>query len=353
MRLSAAATSLLTILPSLSEGKLGAPRHKEQHQHPKHLPQNIDIGGPHLHDHPRRSLETSCYEHPGQFRYQTQTNGDVLISCSRLVLQVARGVVSSSNISKKCTQPLVGDYRYGPGATVADACPALCGRPCDDQYTATFEEQNSPDLVSGVVVVTNNEEDNNNDYGGDVVRLPENDSNEDVIIEDELDIEVEEEYAEQEKEDEQLEGIIIETIEPNPIVDTDDESVDKEQQQQEATDKPHVEEQPTPVVYEESPSIIETIQSQVQQELTESEDEEYGDTTPTIELIAESEDDKNKEEDEEEEEDEVDTQIDRPTPTIATFGKFSYLFAAVHGNVNVFVSTSAPPMLTAYSLINH
>ena len=75
-----------------------------------------------------------------------------------------------------------------------------------------------------------------------------------------------------------------------------------------------IEEQPTPAE-EESPSIIETIQSQVQQDLTESEDEEYGDTTPTIDLIAESEDDEN-------EEDEVDTQIDRPTPTIATFGKF-------------------------------
>ena len=315
----AAAASLLLMVPSSCEAKLGAPRHEDQHQHQngKHLPQNIPIDDdPHPHDQPHhhRSLESPCYEHPGQFRYQTQTNGDVLISCSRLVLQVARGVVSASNISKKCTQPLVGDYRYGPGATVADACPALCGRPCNDQDAATFEEQDSPDLADGVSVVVD-EEDNNTD-GGEVVRLPENDSNEDVIIEDEPAVEEEEEYGyEQQEEVEQSEGIdeaVIELIDPNPI-----ETVEEEEQAQveEQHIEQQIEEQPTPA-QEESPSIIETIQSQVQQELTESEDEEYGDTTPTIDLIAESEDDEN------EEEDEVDMQIDRPTPTIATFGKF-------------------------------
>ena len=259
---TAAAASLLMVVPPPSEAKLGAPLH-------------------------RRSLESSCYEHPGQFRYQTQTNGSILISCSRLVKQMARGAVSASNMSNKCIQPLVGDYRYGPGATVADACPALCGRPCDDQDddAATFEEQDSPDLMDEVaaVVDSHDEEDNNTDGdGGDVIRLPENDRNEDVIIEDEP---------------------VIELIEP------DEESVHEEQQQQAAAEEP-----------QESSGIIETIQSQIQQELTESEDEEYGDTTPTIDLIAESEDDEN----ETEQEDEVDTQIDRPTPTIASFGKFVF-----------------------------
>ena len=264
--LSSAATvlSLLLMAPSSSEAKLGAPRrrHEDQHQHRKHLPQNIriPIGGPHPHRPHRRSLESSCYEHPGQFRYQTQTNGSILISCSRLVLQMARGAVSATKMSNKCRQPLVGDYRYGPGSTVADACPALCGRPCDDQDDTTDGD------------------------GGDVIRLPENDSNEDEIIEDE---------------------VVIELIDPNPIVDANDE-------------EPVHEEQPTPDE-EESPSIIETIQSQVQEELTESEDEEYGDKTPTIDLIAESESDEN-----DQEEDELDTQIDRPTPTIATFGKFVF-----------------------------
>lgn len=290
----AAAASLLLMLPPSSEGKLGAPRHEDQQQ-TQHLPQNMSpIGdGPHPHHPHRRSLvESSCYEHPGQFRYRTQTNGDVLISCSRLILQVARGVVSASNISKKCTQPLIGDYRYGPGATVADACPALCGRPCDDQHTAAFEEEDSPDLVDGVAVVVDEkeeEEHNTDGVGGDVIRLPENDSNEDMIVDDEEEVEDVEEEVEVEP--------AITLIEPNPPVDTQDEPVVEEQQQAAAV--------------EESPSIIETIQSQVEQELTESEDEEYGDMTPTIDLIVESED----------EEEEDDAQIDRPTPTIATFGE--------------------------------
>ena len=246
----AVAASLLLSLPSSSEAKLGAPRrspfHDEQHNQQPHqqrlLPQNIATD-PQI---------PSCHEHPGQFRYSTRTNGEILVSCSSLVVQLARGAVSSSKISNKCSQPLVGlEDWYGPDATVADACPGLCGRPCDGQ--------NAP-----------------------IIEHHEGDSN---------DIDVDQP---------DIDEPMMELIEPTPIDDV-----------MEPVEETLAEKQPTSVV-EITTSIIETIQTQVEQELTESEDEEYGDMTPTIDLIAASED---EEEDGEEEH-------EKPTPTIASFGKF-------------------------------
>lgn len=246
----AVAASLLLSLPSISEAKLGAPRrsplHDEQHNQQPHqqrlLPQNIATD-PQI---------PSCHEHPGQFRYSTRTNGEVLVSCSSLVVQLARGAVSSSKISNKCRQPLVGlEDWYGPDATVADACPGLCGRPCDGQNAPIIEQH-------------------------------EGDSN---------DIDVDQP---------DIDEPMMELIEPTPIDDV-----------MGTVEETLAEKQPTSGV-ESTTSIIETIQTQVEQELTESEDEEYGDMTPTIDLISASED---EEEDGEEEH-------ENPTPTIATFGKF-------------------------------
>ena len=271
----AVAASLLLSLPSISEAKLGAPRrsplHDEQHNQQPHqqrlLPQNIATD-PQI---------PSCHEHPGQFRYSTRTNGEVLVSCSSLVVQLARGVVSSSKISNKCRQPLVGlEDWYGPDATVADACPGLCGRPCDGQNAPIIEE-NSPDIAN-------------------VDRPDEEDS---------PDIDVEQEQHEGDSNDidvdqPDIDEPMMELIEPTPIDDV-----------MEPVEETPAEEQSTSFV-ESTTSIIETIQTQVEQELTESEDEEYGDMTPTIDLISASED---EEEDGEEE-------YEKPTPTIASFGKF-------------------------------
>jgi hypothetical protein len=350
----AAAASLLLLLlmlPSSGEAKLGSPRNEEQ-QH-QQLPQNTAGGGPHRpHRQPHRHL--SCEEHPGQFIYQTQTNGNVVASCSRLILQVARGVVSASNMNNKCALPLVDlEDRYGPDATVADACPVLCGKPCDGQHAAIEEEEEEDDEEDSPEFEVDAAEYNTE---GDVIRFPENDSNEDLILEESDEPQEEQEEVEQlgesdepnsmadEQEEEELqleesdepigdvqeeEGLQLEEsdepigdvqeeeelqledtgaalIEPNPIAEPAEEQQQVEEQQ--------IKEQPTSMV--ESPSIIETIQSQIEQELTESEDEEYGDTTPTIDLIADSEDDGN--------EGEADAEIVRPTPTIATFGKSAY-----------------------------
>ena len=251
----AVAASLLLSLPSSSEAKLGAPRRSplhdeqpnEQPNQQRLLPQNIATD-PQI---------PSCHEHPGQFRYSTRTNGEILVSCSSLVVQLARGAVSSSKISNKCRQPLVGlEDWYGPDATVADACPGLCGRSCDGQNAPIIEQH-------------------------------EGDSN-DIDV-DQPDI---------------IDEPMMELIEPTPIDDV----------MGTVEETPSAEDQPTSVV-ESTTGIIETILTQVEQELTESEDEEYGDMTPTIDLIAASED---EEEDGEEE-------YEKPTPTIASFGKLIYI----------------------------
>ena len=274
----AVAASLLLSLPSSSEAKLGAPRrsplHDEQHNQQPHqkrlLPQNIATD-----PHPA----PSCHEHPGQFRYSTRTNGEVLVSCSSLVVQLARGAVSSSKITNKCRQSLVGlEDWYGPDATVADACPGLCGRPCDGQDAPIIEED-SPDIADM--------DQHDEEYSSDIdVEQEQHEKDSNDIDVDQPDI------------DEPM----MDLIEPTPIDDV-----------MEPIEVKPAEEQPTSVV-ESTTSIIETIQTQVEQELTESEDEEYGDMTPTIDLIAASED---EEEDEEEE-------YEKPTPTIASFGKFIY-----------------------------
>jgi len=274
----AVAASLLLSLPPSSEAKLGAPRRSplqdEQHQHHQQrlLPQNIAID----------PQTPSCHEHPGQFRYSTRTNGEVLVSCSSLVVQLARGAVSSSKITNKCRQSLVGlEDWYGPDATVADACPGLCGRPCDGQDAPIIEED-SPDIADM--------DQHDEEYSSDIdVEQEQHEKDSNDIDVDQPDI------------DEPM----MDLIEPTPIDDV-----------MEPIEVKPAEEQPTSVV-ESTTSIIETIQTQVEQELTESEDEEYGDMTPTIDLIAASED---------EEEEDGEEEYEKPTPTIASFGKFIYCF---------------------------
>jgi len=115
---------------------------------------------------------SSCIEYPHEFRYETDTNGTPLTSCFKMAVQASRGAISSRQMVNRCKKRIVAglDGRYGAGATIADACPLICGAPCDAGDGGATQDVSNSNAEQAERLP---EPENNSDEDIAVVLLPE------------------------------------------------------------------------------------------------------------------------------------------------------------------------------------
>jgi len=89
-----------------------------------------------------------------------------------MAVQASRGAISSRQMVNRCKKRIVAglDGRYGAGATIADACPLICGAPCDAGDGGATQDVSNSNAEQAERLP---EPENNSDEDIAVVLLPE------------------------------------------------------------------------------------------------------------------------------------------------------------------------------------